>query len=67
MDSTSLAEIVASYKAATAAGGVMKIAAPNAHIRRLLQVTKVDTCVATHDSEADAVDSCTVTSDLQQR
>jgi anti-sigma B factor antagonist len=57
MDSTGLAEIVASYKATVDAGGDMKIASTNEHIRRVLRVTKVDTCVNTFESEADAVAS----------
>jgi anti-sigma B factor antagonist len=57
MDSTCLAEIVASYKATIAAGGSMKIVAANTHIRRVLHVTKVDTCVNTFESEADALAS----------
>jgi anti-anti-sigma factor len=56
-DSTCIAEIVASYKATAAAGGTMKIAAANAHVRRVLQVTKVDTFVHMYDSEAEAVAS----------
>ena len=57
MDSTCLAEIVASYKATIATGGRMAIVAANTHIRRVLRVTKVDTCVNTYESEADAVAS----------
>lgn len=57
MDSTCVAEIVASYKAALATGGVLKLAAPNPYVRRLLQITKVDTFVTTYDSEARAIAS----------
>ena len=57
MDSTCLAEIVASYKATVAAGGVLKIAAPTPPVRRVLDITKVNTFVITYDSEADAVAS----------
>jgi len=57
MDSTCLAEIVASYKATVAAGGIMKIASANTHVRRVLQVTKVDTFVNTYGSESAAVES----------
>jgi anti-sigma B factor antagonist len=56
-DSTCIAEIVASYKATVAAGGIMKIASANAHVRRVLQVTRVDTFVNMYESEADAVAS----------
>jgi anti-sigma B factor antagonist len=56
-DSTCLAEIVASYKATVAAGGAMKIAGANPHVRRVLQVTKLDLFVNTYDSEADAIAS----------
>ena len=57
MDSTCLAEIVASYKSTVAAGGIMKIASANTHVRRVLQVTKVDTFVNTYESESAAVES----------
>jgi anti-sigma B factor antagonist len=55
MDSTCLAEIVASFRVTVAAGGTMKIASANAHVCRVLQVTKVDTFVNMYESEADAV------------
>lgn len=61
MDSTCVAEIVASYKAIVAAGGMLKIAAPDAHLRRLLRVTRVDTFVTPYDVEADAVASFDIT------
>lgn len=57
MDSTCLAEIVASYKVTVAAGGIMKIASANSHVRRVLLVTKVDTFVNSYESESDAVES----------
>lgn len=57
MDSTCLAEIVASYKATVASGGMLKISSANAHVRRLLHVTRVDTFIQLHDSEADAIAS----------
>jgi anti-anti-sigma factor len=57
IDSTCLAEIVASYKATVVAGGMLKMAPANAHIRRLLQVTRVDTFIHVYDSEADAIAS----------
>ena len=57
MDSTCLAEIVASYKATVAAGGILKVASPNAAVRRLLEITKVNTFVFIYDLEAEAVAS----------
>ena len=57
MDSTCLAEIVASYKATVAAGGIMKIASANTHVRRVLQVTRVDSFVHIYESESAAVES----------
>ncbi|HUE87483.1 MAG TPA: STAS domain-containing protein [Vicinamibacterales bacterium] len=57
MDSTCLAEIVASYKATVAAGGIIKMASANSHVRRVLQVTKVDMFVNVYESESDAVGS----------
>jgi anti-anti-sigma factor len=57
MDSTCVAEIDASYKAAIATGGVLKMASPNQYVRRLLQTTRVDTFVTTYDSEASAIAS----------
>jgi anti-sigma B factor antagonist len=57
MDSTCLAEIAASYRVTIAAGGDMTIACANPQIRRVLRLTKVDTCVNTYESEVDAVSS----------
>jgi anti-anti-sigma factor len=57
MDSTGLAEIVASYKATVATGGMLKMAGAKGHIRRLLQVTKVDTFIHVYESEAEAIAS----------
>jgi anti-sigma B factor antagonist len=57
IDSTCIAEIVASYKATMAAGGVMTLAAANTHVRRVLQVTRVDTFVTMFESEEEAVAS----------
>lgn len=54
MDSTCLAEIIASYKATLAAGGTLKMASANANIRRLLQVTKVDTFITIYGSPVEA-------------
>jgi anti-anti-sigma factor len=60
IDSTCIAEIVASYKATLAAGGVMTIAAANTHVRRVLQVTRVDSFITMFDSEAEAIASVEV-------
>jgi anti-sigma B factor antagonist len=57
LDSTCIAEIVASYKATRAAGGVMTIAAANTHVRRVLQVTRVDSFITMFDSEEEAIAS----------
>ena len=57
MDSTCLAEIVASYKATVAAGGVIKIASANSHVRRVLLVTRVDTFLNPYESESGAIES----------
>jgi anti-sigma B factor antagonist len=57
MDSTCLAEIVATYKLAAGTGGVLKMSAVNPQIRRLLQVTKVDTFIQCYESEAAAIAS----------
>lgn len=57
MDSTCLAEIAASYRVTIAAGGFMTIACANTQIRRVLRLTRVDTCVNTYESEAEAVAS----------
>jgi anti-anti-sigma regulatory factor len=51
---------VASYKATLAAGGVMTIAAANTHVRRVLQVTRVDSFITMFDSEAEAIASVEV-------
>lgn len=60
MDSTCLAEIVASYKATLAAGGLLKMSSANAPVRRVMQITKVDTFVVIYDSEAEALASFNV-------
>lgn len=60
MDSTGVAEIVASYKAIGASGGVLKIAAAKGHLLRLLRVTRVDTFIRLYDSEEEAVASFNV-------
>jgi anti-sigma B factor antagonist len=57
MDSTCLAEIVASYKTIVAAGGMLKMVPDSAPTCRLLQITKVDTFIHLYASEADAVAS----------
>ena len=57
MDSTCLAEIVASYKAIVAAGGSLKMVPASAPACRLLQITKVDTFILLYASEEDAVAS----------
>jgi anti-anti-sigma factor len=57
MDSTCLAEIVASYKATMAEGGLLKMASATPPVRRVMHVTKVDTFVVIYDSEAEAIAS----------
>jgi anti-anti-sigma factor len=57
MDSTCLGEVFASYKATAAVGGVLKLAQPDPHVRRVLQMTKVDTFIEVHESEANAIAS----------
>jgi anti-sigma B factor antagonist len=57
MDSTGVAEIVASYKTIDASGGVLKVAAAHGHLRRLLRVTRVDTFINLYDTEAEALAS----------
>lgn len=57
MDSTGVGEIFVSYKAVASSGGELKLASPNAQLRRLLQVTKVDTFIRLYDSEASAIAS----------
>jgi anti-anti-sigma factor len=61
MDSTCLAEIVASFKAVVEAGGTLKMASPSPHIRRSLHVTRIDTLISTYDSVTDAVASFATT------
>ncbi len=57
MDSTCVGEIFASYKVVASTGGDLKLAHCDAHVRRLLHVTKVDTFIRVFDSEADAIAS----------
>jgi anti-anti-sigma factor len=60
MDSTCLAEIVTSFKATVAAGGLLKMASASPPVRRVMHVTKVNTFVLIYDSEAEAVASFNV-------
>lgn len=57
VDSTCLGEIFASYKATLALGGVLRLAHPDAHLRRVLQVTKLDTFIGIFDTEEEAIAS----------
>jgi len=55
MDSTCLGELVASYTSTIARGGVMKLAAPNEHVRRLLELTRLDTIIRAFATDEEAI------------
>jgi anti-sigma B factor antagonist len=55
MDSTCLGELVASYTSTVACGGVLKLAAPNEHIRRLLELTRLDEVIKTFATDDEAI------------
>jgi anti-anti-sigma factor len=57
MDSTCVGEIFASYKVVVSLGGDLKLSNPDAQVRRLLHVTRVDTFLRVYDTEADAIAS----------
>jgi anti-sigma B factor antagonist len=57
MDSTGIAEIVATYKVTRDSGGELKIAGAKGHVRRLLGVTRVETFISLYESEAEAIAS----------
>ena len=57
MDSTCLGELVASYTTCARIGGVLKLAAPNASVRRLLELTRLDRIFEAFDTEAEAIAS----------
>lgn len=55
MDSTCLGELVASYTSTLSRGGVLKLAAPSNHVRRLLEMTRLDTIIKVFETEDAAV------------
>ena len=55
MDSTCLSELVASYRSTLACGGALKVAAANQGVRRLLELTRLDTIIKPFATEAEAV------------
>lgn len=57
IDSSCLGEIIASYSTATRCGGVLKLAQPDAHFHRLLQLTRLTSIIETFDTELEAVQS----------
>ncbi len=60
MDSTCLGEVIASYTSTTMHGGSLKLVQPDAHLRRLLQLTRLDTIIDAYDTEAEAIASFAV-------
>jgi anti-sigma B factor antagonist len=57
VDSTCLGEIIASYTTTTVHGGVLKLAQPDRHLLRLLELTRLNTIIDVFHSEAEAVAS----------
>jgi len=55
MDSTCLGELVASYTSTIGRGGVLKLAAPNEQVRRLLQLTRLDTIIKVFATSEEAI------------
>lgn len=55
MDSTCLGELVASYTSTLARGGVLKLASPNEHIRRLLDLTRLHTIIKVFATADEAI------------
>jgi anti-sigma B factor antagonist len=60
MDSTCLGELIESYRTTAAHGATLKIAQPDPHLLRQLQVTHFDTILETFATEAEAVTSFNV-------
>lgn len=57
MDSTCLGELIASYTTTAIHGGVLKLAQPDPHLRRLLELTHLNTVIDVRDTEAEAIAS----------
>jgi anti-sigma B factor antagonist len=57
MDSTCLGELIASYTTTAVHGGVLKLAEPDPHLRRLLELTRLNTIIEVLDTEAEAIAS----------
>jgi anti-sigma B factor antagonist len=57
MDSTCLGEVIASYTSTTTHGGVFKLVEPDAHLRRMLELTRLDTVIDTYETEAEGIAS----------
>ena len=55
MDSSCLGELVASYTSTIGRGGVLNLAAPTNHVRRLLELTRLDTVIKVFQTDDDAI------------
>src|SRR5262245_52148678 len=55
MDSACLAELVASYTSAKASGGVLKLSAVTSDVRRLLELTRLDTMIKMFATDDEAI------------
>lgn len=58
LDSVGLSVIIGGYKRLRHEGARLHLAAPRAIVRRVLDLTRVDTVVPTYDTVADAEASC---------
>ena len=57
MDSSCLGEIVESYKATAASGGILKLAHIGPHLRSVLVTTALDKILESYETEAEALAS----------
>jgi stage II sporulation protein AA (anti-sigma F factor antagonist) len=55
MDSTGINALIGAYKAVTAAGGWLRLAAPTDNVMRLLQLVRVHTIIDCHPTLRDAL------------
>jgi anti-sigma B factor antagonist len=58
MDSSCLGELVASYTSTVARGGILTVAGPPDHVRRLLELTRLHTVIIVCETEAEAIAQC---------
>ena len=55
MDSSCLGELVASYTSTLARGGVLNLAAPTEHVRKLLELTRLYTVIKVCETDDEAI------------